>query len=321
MLDLDAFVTALYVTVDDFCQRDLPPEARGAAGPPPSLSRSEVVALSCLGQLCRFQSERDFWRFARRRLGHLFPRLPERSRFNRLQRRHARAAARFAVWLAARVDQGATPVEAVDRVGVATRWCGRRGAGWLEREADKGHCSRLGFFHGLHLGLHLMTAVSQAGAVTGFCVGPASCKDQPHACAFLCARAYYRDELPWVGAPATASHYALDKGFAGRDWHRLFCEAYKVAGVHCAPIGNHAGAAAWGRGARRWLASVRQIVETAHEKLLNFCRPARERPHEYEGFFARLCAKVALHNFCIHLNRQHGRPNLAFADLIDWGQW
>jgi len=31
-----------------------------------------------------------------------------------------------------------------------------------------------------------------------------------------------------------------------------------------------------------------------------------------------LAAKVALHNFCIWLNRQLGRPDLAFADLIDW---
>jgi hypothetical protein len=31
-----------------------------------------------------------------------------------------------------------------------------------------------------------------------------------------------------------------------------------------------------------------------------------------------LAAKVALHNFCIWLNRQHGRNNLVFADLLGW---
>jgi len=30
-----------------------------------------------------------------------------------------------------------------------------------------------------------------------------------------------------------------------------------------------------------------------------------------------LAAKAALHNFCIWLNQRLGRPNLAFADLID----
>jgi hypothetical protein len=34
--------------------------------------------------------------------------------------------------------------------------------------------------------------------------------------------------------------------------------------------------------------------------------------------FARLSAKVALHNFCVWLNKHHGRPPLAFADLLGW---
>jgi hypothetical protein len=37
-----------------------------------------------------------------------------------------------------------------------------------------------------------------------------------------------------------------------------------------------------------------------------------------KGFQARLAAKVALHNFCIWLNEQLGRPRLAFAELIAW---
>jgi len=31
-----------------------------------------------------------------------------------------------------------------------------------------------------------------------------------------------------------------------------------------------------------------------------------------------LAARVALHNFCILLNDQLGRPRLAFADLLGW---
>jgi hypothetical protein len=28
--------------------------------------------------------------------------------------------------------------------------------------------------------------------------------------------------------------------------------------------------------------------------------------------------KIVLHNFCIWLNEQLGRPRLAFTDLVDW---
>ena len=41
----------------------------------------------------------------------------------------------------------------------------------------------------------------------------------------------------------------------------------------------------------------------------------RERPHLLQGVRTRLAAKVALHNFCIWLNCQLDRPNMAFADL------
>ena len=37
-----------------------------------------------------------------------------------------------------------------------------------------------------------------------------------------------------------------------------------------------------------------------------------------ERLQVRLTAKIALHNFCIWFNQQLERPNLAFADLIDW---
>ena len=44
----------------------------------------------------------------------------------------------------------------------------------------------------------------------------------------------------------------------------------------------------------------------------------RERPHALSGLHARLAAKIALHNFCIWVNEQLGRPRLAFADLVAW---
>jgi hypothetical protein len=74
----------------------------------------------------------------------------------------------------------------------------------------------------------------------------------------------------------------------------------------------------WSKRARRWLAGVRQIVETVYDKVHHPFGLTRERPHALTGFQARLAAKMALHNFCIWLNEQLDRPSLAFADLVDW---
>ncbi len=66
MLDPDTFLTTLYVMTDTFCTTNLPVEAR--SGPDPSLTRSEVLTLALFGQWTRFQSERDFYRYAERHL-------------------------------------------------------------------------------------------------------------------------------------------------------------------------------------------------------------------------------------------------------------
>ncbi len=83
MVDVDTFLTALYVMVDNFCQ-SRPPKRR--PGPEASLSDSEVITLAIFARWGRFSSERDFYRYARRRLRDAFPTLPDRSQFNRLVR-------------------------------------------------------------------------------------------------------------------------------------------------------------------------------------------------------------------------------------------
>jgi hypothetical protein len=64
------------------------------------------------------------------------------------------------------------------------------------------------------------------------------------------------------------------------------------------------------------MASIRQIVESTYHELFNTFGLWRERPHELQGLRARLAATMALHDFCIWLNDQLGRPRLAFADLL-----
>jgi hypothetical protein len=59
MLDVDTFLTALYVIVDDLCQSHRP---KKRPGPKASLSESEVLTLAIFARFCRFTSERDFYR-------------------------------------------------------------------------------------------------------------------------------------------------------------------------------------------------------------------------------------------------------------------
>lgn len=303
MLDLDTFLTALYVMVDDFCKTYLSPEVR--PGPEASLSRSEIVTLAVLGQWGRFASERDFYRFAGERLREAFPTLPARSQFNRLVRRHREAITAFALFL-----PEAAELEALDLSAARVRDRRRRGRSWLVGQADYGHSSREGSF----FGFQVMFSVAAEGDVTGFCFAPGSAKEQTMAELFFALRRHPDPRLASVGGPSQGE-YLADKGFAGRQRQVLWKEQYGATVLSLVPSKDrYQLPKAW----RRRIASLRQIVETVYDKIHNSFRLRRERPHDVYGFASRLAAKVALHNFCLWLNRQLGRKPLAFADLLGW---
>ena len=308
MLDPETFLVELYVPVDEFCKAQLPPQ--GGPGRPAALSRSEVITLALFAQWGRFASERDFWRYATTRLRPLFPCLPDRAQFNRQVRRHGEAIAAFALGLAEQLGAHHASYEVLDSTAAPTRNAKRRGRGWMPGLADIGWSNRLGWYEGFHV----LAAAAPSDAVTGFGFGPASSNDRALAEALFAERAATAPRLVSAGHTATGV-YVADSGFAGVE-----CEAHWAAAHHAQVVappqeGSHRG---WPPQEKRHAARMRQVIETVFAHLLLVFRLERDRPHELDGFQARLAAKVALHNFCLWLNRRLGHPDLAFAELLGW---
>jgi len=308
MVDRDTFLTTLYVMVDDFCKTSLPVESQ--PGPVAALSRSEVLTLAIFGQWQGFGSERGFYRYAQRHLRTAFPQLPTREQLNRQMRQHHDALVACGLFLIQLLAGQRCPYEALDSSGIPTRDAKRRGTGWLPGLADIGWSNRLGWYEGFPL----LLAVHPVGVMTGFGFGPASTKAQPLAETFCALRRWPHPGLPSVGSPALGPS-VVDKGFEGQANHVTWWQTYG-AQVLCPPKRN--SKTPWPKPLRRWLAGLRQIVETVYDKLQHTFRLDRERPHELSGFRVRLAAKITLHNFCIWVNEQLGRPRLAFTDLVDW---
>jgi hypothetical protein len=309
MVDLDTFLITLYVEVDEFCKQLALPLRRG---PRPALSRSESLTLAIVGQWARFRSERDFYRFAQQRLRPYFPTLPARSQFNRQQRQLEPLLVSLSLaWAACLQETQPSAYEILDRCGLSTRHVARRGPGWLAGYTATGHCSRLGFFHGVAL----LSAVDPRGVLTGYGLASASVKEHAMAESLFAQRTQVPPPLASAGACVGGGYYVLDRGFSGPHRHQQWHEAFGVE-IVCAPQQGHGPL--WPRLQRLWLIRHRQVIETVHEKLLHTFRLERERPHTIEGLRARLAAKAALHNLCILLNRALGRPDLAFADLLGW---
>ena len=85
-----------------------------------------------------------------------------------------------------------------------------------------------------------------------------------------------------------------DKGFEGAQNHRRWLDHYGAEVVHPSKRNSRKP---WSKRLRRWIAGIRQIVETVYDKLFNVFGLWRERHHEIGGLRARLASRVALHYY------------------------
>jgi hypothetical protein len=308
MIDTDTFLSTPYVMVDDFCKTSLPLETHPV--PHPALTRSEVVTLAIFSQRQSFGSERGFYRSAHWHWRAAFPALPVREQYNCQVCQHYAVLVACFLHLVQLLAAQQGPYEASDSSTIPTRDAKRRGAGWLPGLAEIGWSNRLGWYEGFPF----LLAVNPCGMITGFGFDAARTKDQPLGETFFTLRRSPHPELTCVGAPACGP-YVVEKGFEGQANQATWWQAYGAQVI--GPPKRHSRSP-WPRRLRRWLAGVRQIVETVYEKLHHTFRLDRERPHDLSGFQARLVAKIVLHNFCMWLHRQFDRPQLAFTDLVDW---
>jgi hypothetical protein len=161
---------------------------------------------------------------------------------------------------------------------------------------------------------HLLISIAKDGMISGFGFGSASTHDQRLMETYLAARARPIAQLASGGEKAQGVSIE-DKGFAGALPHTRWRAHF---GAEVITPAHQSSKEPWPKEWRRWLAHLRQLLETVYEKLLNAFRLARERPHALTGFQAPLAAKVSLHNFCIWLNGFLQRDPLAFANLLDW---
>jgi hypothetical protein len=322
-LDLETFLTTLYVVTDDLYQQYVLPHRPAPRGPAPDLSDSEVLCLGLASQWRNgvpWKTERQFVRYTLAHLRPLFPGMTSQSAFNRRLRR---------VWGALiLIQQGvaqclSTPqdYEIMDCVPVPIA----RGArsfhpGWLADIARIGKGGNDRFFYGLHL----LLVVRQSGVATGWTLAAGNVQDRWLAELLLSSRVGSPqlsgppDDAPeppadWVGPVQSCgldAHQLIvaDSGYEGRAWIRHWTDAYGVSVLTAPAKDQHP--------ARQWFSSVRQVVETAFSSLCDSFGLQFPRAHIRWGLLTRIAAKLAAYNVGILINRTLGRPDFAFATLI-----
>jgi hypothetical protein len=326
-LDLETFLTVLYVMTDEMYVKYLLPRMPRAGGPTPKLSDSEVLCLGLAAQWrsgVPWQTERSFVRYALAHLRPFFPGMTSQSAFNRRLRRLWGAFIWLQQALAEQLHSTAL-CEVMDCVPVPIA----RGArsfhpGWLADIARRGKGGNDRYFYGLHL----LLTVTDAGIATGWNLAAGDIQDRWLAELLLSARAgcpqlrgprsrkhHPRPQPPsgWLGPVQSCGQrhpwpILADLGYASPDWFAHWAHAYGSDVLTPLELERHA--------ARRWHAGLRQVVETAFSHLCESFGLKFPGAHTTWGLLTRTAAKLAAYNLGIQLNRYCGRPDFAFATLI-----
>jgi hypothetical protein len=262
-------------------------------GPAPACSDSERVTMVLVGECRGWDEETDLvahWQTYR----HLFPVIPERSRFNR--RRRARAPAindlrRVALRL---LDLAAERQCAIDSLPVpALRFhlVPRSSAvgHWTEHQAAFGTVTTK---QQTRFGYKLQLRVTLNGVILDFLLAPANVNDLEAGAELL---ATHRDLLvlgdqAYRSAPVAAELLATS-GIT------LLTVPRKHQRVQLAP--------ALAALHTRW----RQIVETVNGQLAQLFGSEENKALSFDGLRARLYRTLTAHTFAVYLNRCLGTPD------------
>ena len=266
--ELDALLTALYVAVDDF----LP--GRTGPGRRPRITDAELITLAVAQIFLDCPSERRFLRFARGRLGHLFPYIPKQPGYNKRLRRLAPRICLVINHLARVSPSFCDRLRLLDSTPVPcgqSRETVRRSE--LAGHAAYGWCAAHSrYFWGFRL--YLLCAPD--GMPIAFALAPANDPEREVAAAML--------ERARSGELIQGGELILgDKGFAGEEFERF------IASLDAELI----------RPDRRdeqprfgSLGRLRQWIESIADTLKGQFSLERHGAHTLEGVWVRVCQRL-----------------------------
>ena len=287
--DFDDFVTWMYVLIDDIWQQIGHLYRR--PGPLPECSDSELLTMAIVGE-CREWDKETVLLGEWRTHSHLFPSVPERSRFNRRRRNLAAAINHIRQMVLAVLDLAqdhhcvidSLPIEVVqfDLVPASN-------GDWAAYGATFGPCpTKKRTIYGYRL--HLL--ISVGGTILDFELTSANADERDAARDLL----FDTRDLTVIG----------DKGFISEP---LASELLEEANVRVLTLKRRNQSDREAPEARRLINQVRQIIETVNGQLTEQFGIETNHAHSFWGLCARLYTKLAAHTLCIYLNRLLGNPD------------
>jgi hypothetical protein len=300
MLDKATVLCTIFTIVDDVMKGS--PEIQRALdrpGPKPHLSDSEVVAIALYQELIGEPREDHFFRLHRWSLLSFFPRLNERSRYNR--RKRDLWSVILAIRLSLQVVLDALELERTAAVDSAPVPC-------VGRKRDKSSSAFVGFAdYGIcsskamkYFGCKLHAVVGLSGTILGY---------------LLTSAAPY-DNQPLVELLDSIPHNLknlLGDGAYNDEKLQNYLTQYKNLTLFAPTKVNQQPKRP--KEQQKTQNRLRLICETVNAQLQEQLHMSKHYAKSTWGFMARIAAKVTAHSMGMMVNKIWNKPALRLADL------
>jgi len=297
--DFEDFVTWMFVTIDDLWQKIAPMYDR--PGPDPtSCSDSELITIAIVSE-CRGWDRETHLMAEWKPYRSLFPRLPERSRFNRRRRNLMFAINQIRHLIVAGLDIAQDAYGVIDGLPLPVmefHLAPQRSRDWDAAGATFGYCASK---KKTYFGYRLNLVITSGGVILDF--------------ELMAANADERDAAEDLLPLHPGRTFIGDKGYVSAD----LAERLLGCGVKLIALRRKNQHEQLPEPLRRLITRFRGIIETVNGQLTAQFNLEHKYAHSFGGLCARLYTKLAGHTLCIYLNRLLGNPEwlqikgLAFA--------
>ena len=289
--NLTDLFTIIYTIVDDIYNNIIPITIRNRRNIKDSkLSDSEIITINIVGELLTIDSKKAFFGLLRREYKVLFPKLGDRTRFNRTKRNLHAVIREIREHISLFIQCQSNNIRVIDSMPIPVCEFGRAHfSKCFKGEASYGRCrSKKETYFGFKF--HALTTVY--GFLTDYFITPANIDDR-NAVWGLC---YKYNSISIIG----------DKGYISK---RLTPESKSKRNIDLLFLKRENSKDNYSKEVRQLLFKVRMRIETSFSQLSEQLNLSKVKSKSMLGFITRTSIKVLAHNISFLINKLMGNDN------------